>query len=200
MRRLDDARHGRVQPLAPLLQLRGERHLLRQRMLEEILGDRIQRLLVDELGVLERLQRFAQLRRVLLDDGGQGRLVELAADHRGGLQHVLLPLRQPIDARREQRVHGARHLQLVDRRDQTIGALAALQLPRLDEILHHLLGEERIAAGAGMNRLGQAGDAGVVAEQRIEQLADGVGAERARAAAGGSTTCPSTAPGTRGES
>ena len=92
MRRLDDARDGRVQPPAPLLQLRGERHFLRQRMLEEILGDRIERLLVDELGVLELLQRFAQLRRVLLDDGCERRLVELASDHRGGLQHVLLAL------------------------------------------------------------------------------------------------------------
>ena len=101
MRRLDDARDGSVQPPAPLLELRGECDLLRQRMLEEILGDRIERLLVDELGVLERLQRLAQLRRVLLDDGGECRLVELAADHGGGLQHVLFALGQPIDAGRE---------------------------------------------------------------------------------------------------
>ena len=119
VRRLDDARDGRVQPPAPLLELRGERHFLRQRMLEEILGDRIERLLVDELGVLELLQRFAQLRRVLLDDCRERRLVELPADDRGGLQHVLLPCRQPVDARRKQRMHRARHLQLADRRDQT---------------------------------------------------------------------------------
>jgi hypothetical protein len=58
MRRLDDACDGRVQPPAPVLELRGERDLLRERMLEEIFGDRIQRLLVHELGVFQGLERF----------------------------------------------------------------------------------------------------------------------------------------------
>src|SRR5205085_3158020 len=125
----------RMGPSPPLLELRGERDLLREWMLEEILGDRVERLLVDELGVLERLQRLAELRGVLLDDGGERRLVELASDHGGGLQHVLVALRQPIDARREDRVHGARHLEPVDWRDEAVRALAAPELPRLDQRL-----------------------------------------------------------------
>src|SRR5207237_566014 len=79
------ARDRRVQLPACFLQLRCEGHFLRQRMLEEILADRIERLLVDELGVLELLQSFAQLRRVLLDDGRQGWLIEFPSDDRRAL-------------------------------------------------------------------------------------------------------------------
>ena len=60
-RRLDRARHRRVHPPAPLPQLRAQRDLLRQRMLEGVLGYRVERLLVEELapppGRAERRRR-----------------------------------------------------------------------------------------------------------------------------------------------
>src|SRR5512134_3058572 len=43
MRRLDNLRDRGMQLLALFLQLRSERHFLRQRMLEEIFGERIER-------------------------------------------------------------------------------------------------------------------------------------------------------------
>ena len=55
------------------------------------------------------------MRRVLLDDRRERRLVELAANHGGGLQHVLLARGQAIDARRQEGAHGTRHFELVDR-------------------------------------------------------------------------------------
>ena len=53
---LDGARHRGMHLAAALLELAAERDLLRQRMLERILGDRIDRLLVDELGAVQRRQ------------------------------------------------------------------------------------------------------------------------------------------------
>ena len=47
----------------PLAELAAERHLLRERMLERVLGDRIERLLVDELGAAQRRERRLQLAR-----------------------------------------------------------------------------------------------------------------------------------------
>jgi hypothetical protein len=43
-------------------------------------------------------------------------------------------------------------------------------MPRLDQGLHHLFGEERIATGARVDRLGQAARTRVVAEKVLEQL------------------------------
>src|SRR5215472_509849 len=45
---------------APLFKLRVQRHLLRQRMLEGVLGDRIKRLLEDEVAILQNAQRQAK--------------------------------------------------------------------------------------------------------------------------------------------
>jgi P-type Ca2+ transporter type 2C len=44
------------------------------------------------------------------------------ADYRGGLEHLLLALRQPIDARRQDGLNAGRHLQHFDWRRQPVGA------------------------------------------------------------------------------
>ena len=80
---------------------------------------------------------------------------------------------------RRQRLHARRHLQPLDRGDQAIGAAGSPQLVRLDERLDDLLGEERVAAGARVDRIDQAGGAGVVAQQVDEQLANRVRADGA---------------------
>ena len=56
--------------------------------------------------------------------------------------------------------------------------MRALEVARFDQALHDLLDEERIAAGARMDVLGQAVRARVLAEEVGEQRADGVAAER----------------------
>src|SRR5262249_62193171 len=53
-RRLDRTGDGSVDALAPLAELRAVRHLLRQRMLEGVFGLRIERGLVDQLGLGKR--------------------------------------------------------------------------------------------------------------------------------------------------
>ena len=58
---LDRPRGGRMHLASPLAELAAERHLLRQRMLEGVLGHRIERLLVDELGAAERGESRLQL-------------------------------------------------------------------------------------------------------------------------------------------
>src|SRR5262249_50277817 len=59
--RLDRARDRGVDAPAPVLELRGERHLLRERVLERVLRDGIERLVVDELRGLEQRQRLGEL-------------------------------------------------------------------------------------------------------------------------------------------
>ena len=124
---LDRARHRGVHLAAPLAELAAERHLLRQRMLEGVLGHRVERLLVDELGAAQRRQRRLQLVGGQLRHCRQQRLGEVLADHRRDLQQPLLALRQPIDARRQHRLHGRRHLEPLDRRHQPVGAARALR-------------------------------------------------------------------------
>src|SRR5438093_3170111 len=61
MRRFDRPGHRRMRAPPALLQLRAQRHLLRERVLEREFGYRIERLLVHELVGLERRQRRTDL-------------------------------------------------------------------------------------------------------------------------------------------
>ena len=159
VRVLERSRDAGVGAAAAIAQLRVERDLLRERVLEGVLGDGVERLLVDELGGLEDAERLAELEPRKVRDGFEDRLRELVADHRRSLQHALVPLHQAIDARREQRVHGGRDLERLDRRDQSIGAAGALEVAGLDQTAHGLLGEEGVAARAIVHGLGHAGEA-----------------------------------------
>jgi hypothetical protein len=117
-------------------------------MLEGVRSLWIERLLVEELAPHERIERGGDLRCGQLGHVPQDGLGELLADHRRGLQDRLLTLAQAIDARCQHRLHGAGQ-GLVTRRDrQPVRTLAAMQMARLDQPLHDLLDEERIARGA----------------------------------------------------
>lgn len=96
------------------------------------------------------------------------------ADHRGHLQHVLLTLVETIDARGEDRLHRRRNSEAFDGPCQLIGAAPPGKRAGLDQGLHHLLDEIRVAARAGVDQLRQRRDACVAAEQ----LADRLGPER----------------------
>ena len=91
---LDRARDGGVHRAASLLELAAERDLLPRRMLERVLDDRIDRLLVHELGAAQRGERRLQLFGGKLRDLREQRLGEVLADHRRDLQQPLLALRE----------------------------------------------------------------------------------------------------------
>ena len=62
--------------------------------------------------------------------------------------------------------------------DEPVGAALALEAPGLDQRLHELLDEERVALGPLADQLRQPVQRGIGAEQLGEQLLDRLGAER----------------------
>ena len=178
MELLDGARQRRVHARPALAQLRPIGDLLRQRVLEGVLDLRIRRLLVQELGRHERLHGGSELGRRQLGDPPEQRLGQLPADHGGRLEHRLLPLRQPIDARCQHGVHGRRDRELLHGPHEAVGPLRAGQTSRLDQRLHHLLDEERVAARALADAVRQGHDGRIGAEEIAQQLGERAGAER----------------------
>ena len=160
----DRARDGGVYGGASLAELGPVRHVAGQRVLEGVLRHRVERLLVDELGRLEGRQRFGDLPARQSRHGLENRLRELLPHDRTRLEHLLLALRKSIDARCQERLDGARDLQLVDRRGQPVAPLGALEVPGLDQRPDDLLGEERVPRRARVDAIGQACDAGIAAE------------------------------------
>ena len=112
---LERARHRGVRARAPLAQLRAERDLLRERVLEGVLGDGVERRLVDELGASQRCERVAQLRVGEPCHARQHGLAELLADHGRGLEQLLLALGQPVDARGQHGLHARGNFELLER-------------------------------------------------------------------------------------
>ena len=80
-------------------------------MLEGVLGYGVERLFVDELGLCKSAQHSGHVGRCGVSRGNAGehvcqhRFAKLLADHGGGLQQLLLALRQSIDARRRELTH-----------------------------------------------------------------------------------------------
>ena len=66
-------------------------------VLEGVLRLGVDGRLVDELCLHQRLQGGAQVALVDSGDVAQQRRRELPADHRRGLQHVLVPLGEPVN-------------------------------------------------------------------------------------------------------
>ena len=78
-------------------------------------------------------------------------------DHRRGLQQVLVPLRQAIDARGEHALDRRRHLERVDGRGQLVRPADAFEAASLDQRLDDFFDEERVAPRARVDTLGQRG-------------------------------------------
>ena len=111
---LHRARDGRVDPRARVGELRVVGDLLRERVLEGVFGIGVERLLVEKFGRHERAQRRLELIVFEPDYPLEHVVGELATEHRSGLQDGLLPLRQPVDARGEHRLHRGRNRDLRD--------------------------------------------------------------------------------------
>ena len=104
--------------------------------------------LVEELGGLQMGEAQAEWLLRHLGHGLEECQGHLGADDGGGLQELLLLRRQPVDARRQHRLHRRRHLDTRQRLRQTIGPLVADQYLRFHQGPHALLQEERVPLSA----------------------------------------------------
>ena len=156
--------HRGVQPGTSLGELRAVRHVAHQGMLERILRPGGRRDQAHEFPVLERAEGDAEIVTVQTADLSEEGLVELLADHRGGLQEVLGLLVEPIDARGQERLHRLRKSEGIDRRHQAIGAALPDEAPGRRQRVHHLFGEERVAPGALADEIGHLTERAVRAE------------------------------------
>ena len=172
------ARDRGVNRAAALAELRAVGHLLGQRVLEGIQRLGVELLLIDELARDEVSKRVFEVLRRQVEDPLQDRLGELLADHRSPLQHGLLACSEPVDPRGEDGLHAGRHRILLHRRREPVGAALALKAPALDERLHELLDEERVASGALADQLRQPVQGGIGAEQVRQQRLGRLGAQR----------------------
>ena len=89
---LDRTRDRAVDAGSSLRELRAVGDFLGQRVLEGVLGLRIERLLVEELGARERMESGGQISVAEVRHAPENRLGELLADHRRRLEQPLLPL------------------------------------------------------------------------------------------------------------
>ena len=86
------------------------------------------------------------------------------------MQELFLLRRQPVDARRQDRLHRGRHLNARERPGQAIGPRLADQPLRFHQGPHALLEKEGVALGTRNQQLLERCHAGVVAEQGLEQF------------------------------
>src|SRR5213083_1122874 len=97
----------------------------------------------------------------------------VSPDHGRGLEHVLVAVREPIDARREDGLNGLGQRDLLDRGGQPVGAAFTTQHATLDERANHLLDEEWVAASPGLDP-GAQGRERVVGSEPVAKQRPGV--------------------------
>jgi hypothetical protein len=166
--RLDDARVERP----PAVTEEGAvGDLVGQRVLEGVLERREQRGLVEELRGLEPVEMTSKVVPGQVGDGLEHVESHVGAHHRSRLQHALVVGRQAIDACGEERLHGGRHLDGVQRAQQAVAPTVPHQHVRLDERADAFLEEERRPFRPLDQHALERLDRGVVAEEAVEQLA-----------------------------
>src|SRR5580704_16523575 len=156
-----------VQEFAASDQQRVVGDLLGERMLENELSIGERRLLVDELDRLQIRKHPPQLRLRLggyFPDQAKRRL---PADHREGLEQFLLLRRKPVDTGGQDALYRRRQTQLRERACNLHYAIA-YQCALVEQRLHHLLDEERIAIGALDNQSLECFEFHASTEQRRE--------------------------------
>jgi hypothetical protein len=115
--------------------------------------------------LVQRRKHLGQVGARLLRDRGERALPERLADDRRLLHDLALDRVERVQARGQQRVDG------VGQRPGRLGAL-------LTQAADHLLGEERVTAGALGDELDHGRDVGALGHQRRDQLAGLVGRQR----------------------
>ena len=154
----------------PLLQEALVRHLIGQRVLEGVFQLGKEARLVEELGRLQEGESPPQVRLGHVGDGLEKRKRHLRPDHRRGLEQPLFVRWQPIDTGRQHGLHRDRHLDRRERLDLSIGPALADQHLRLDQRADALLEEEGIPRRALDQEPAQRLQAGIVAQERVQQL------------------------------
>ena len=127
---------------------------------------RVERLLVEELGLTQRRGERRQRRRRRARDTSRARAPETSC--RSPPRAAAPASRAPAADRCAPRAPPARSAGIaksLDRLDETIRPACALEAARLDQRLHDLLDEERVAAGALRARARRGRDDGIAAEQ-----------------------------------
>ena len=142
----DGADDAGVQGLAPVLEQGAVRDFMGERVLEGVREVRIEAGLVEELGGLERFESAAERLVREFGDRLEQRERDVLADDGGDLEEALVLGRQPVDARRQDRLDRGRNLDRLDRLRQPIPAARPIQRLRLHQRPDGLLQEERVPA------------------------------------------------------
>jgi len=122
---LDDFGHTGVEGPSPLMQERGVRDLVGQRVVERVFDVREQVRLVEEFGRLKARNSGSQSLVAFVRHGVQPRKGDVLADHRRGLQPPLVLGRKPIDPGSQHGLGGRGYGQRRDRTSQSVGAAVA---------------------------------------------------------------------------
>ena len=126
--------------------------------------------LVEELGGLEMVEAQAEHLLWHLGHGLEEPQGHLGADDGGGLQELFLLRRQPVDARRQDRLHRGRYLDTRKPSGQAIGPLLTDQPLRFHQGPHALFQKEGVALGALDQALGERLQTDIVPQEAAEQV------------------------------
>ena len=146
-------------------------HLMGERVLERVLEVGEEARLVDKLGRLKVSQLTTERLLVLVRDSLEESEGKVLPDDRGNLEEPLLIGRQAVDARGQDGLHRAGHVDGGQVARQLVGASRARQRARLDQRSYTLLEEKRIALGSPDQEALERVQAGVAPEEYLEQHA-----------------------------
>ena len=145
-------------------------HLVRQGVLEGVFRLGKQAGLVQELRRLEVCQATVQCRFRQVRNGPQQGKGHVHANHRSGLEQVLLLRRQAVDARCQHCLHRGRDLNRRQRLRQAVCPGFAHQHSGLHQGAHAFLQKEGVARGAGNQQGLERCQARVVPQQGVQEL------------------------------
>ena len=131
----------------------------------------------EKVGGGKALERRGEGGRGQVDHDAQQFDRHVPPDHGRGLEHVLVAVREPVDARREDGLNRLGQRDLLDRGGRLVGAALTPQDAMLDERPNHLLDEEWVAASPGLDPGAQGREPVVGSEPVAEQRPGVLGSE-----------------------
>jgi hypothetical protein len=147
-------------------------------MLKRIFTFGEQARLIEELGGLQVRQAAVQCVFGQLGNSPQQGPGHVRANHGGGLEQVFVLWREAVDARCQDGLHGGRHRYPLEGLCQPIGPWSACESPRLDQGPYALFQKEGIAFRASNQEGLERPQAGIIAEQGVQELVGTGGRQR----------------------
>ena len=175
---LDSLDHRRMQSRLPVVDQAPIGDVVSERVLERVLEFGKDARFVEEFGPPESCQRLTELLIGHVGDGPQEGNRHVLAHDRRRLEQPLVLGQEPIDARREDGLHGRWHLDRVDVLPQPVSPPLPEQDFRLHDRPHTLLEEERIPFRPLEEQLLERRETWVGPEQVDEQVARALRRER----------------------